>query len=134
MRGDARTTYDLSDPATLNTPVQSGDVITVSSRPQEFYYIGGRINFPVRNSSPGITLLQALLASGGTPAPRNSVEISREGADGRLVTIRFSLKEIKSGTWRTRNSSLAIASKWPAKIDLAASTAETLLCIGLIYA
>jgi len=87
--------HDLSDPATLNLTVQSGDVITVTTRPQEFYYIGGRINYPGQKVfQPGITLLQALLAAGGTG---NRVEISREGADGKLVTIGFTIKQIKSG-------------------------------------
>jgi len=90
--------YDLSDPATLNTNVQSGDVITVSVRPQEFYYIGGRINYPGQKAfQPGITLLQAILAAGGTPKQDSRVEISREGTDARLVTIRYSTKQIKSG-------------------------------------
>lgn len=90
--------YDLNDPATLNLNVQSGDVITVTSRPQEFYYIGGRINYPGQKSfQPGITLLQAILAAGGTSRQENRVEISREGADGRLVTVRYNIKQIKSG-------------------------------------
>jgi len=90
--------HDLSDPATLNLTVQPGDVITVTTRPQEFYYIGGRINFPGQKLfQPGITLLQALLAAGGTGKQDNRVEISREGADGRLVTTGFTIKQIKSG-------------------------------------
>jgi protein involved in polysaccharide export with SLBB domain len=90
--------HDLSDPATLNLTVQSGDVITVTTRPQEFYYIGGRINYPGQKVfQPGITLLQAFLAAGGTGKQDNKVEISREGADGRLVTIGFTIKQIKSG-------------------------------------
>ena len=90
--------HDLSDPATLNLNVQSGDVITITSRPQEFYYIGGRINYPGQKSfQPGITLLQAILASGGTSRSENRVEISREGTDGRLVTTRYNIKQIKSG-------------------------------------
>jgi polysaccharide export outer membrane protein len=90
--------HDLSDPATLNLNVQSGDVITITSRPQEFYYIGGRINYPGQKSfQPGITLLQAILAAGGTSRQENRVEISREGVDGRLVTIRYNIKQIKSG-------------------------------------
>jgi protein involved in polysaccharide export with SLBB domain len=90
--------HDLSDPATLNLNVQSGDVITVTNRPQEFYYIAGRINYPGQKSfQPGITLLQAILAAGGTARQEHRVEVSREGADGRLVTIRYSIKQIKSG-------------------------------------
>ena len=90
--------YDLSDPATLNLNVQSGDIVTISSRPQEFYYIGGRITYPGQKQfQPGITLLQAILAAGGTASKDSNVEISREGAGGKLVTIRYNLKQIKSG-------------------------------------
>ena len=96
--GSPSQTLDLRDPAAMNTHVQSGDVITVTSRPEEFYFIGGRINYPGQKSfTHGITLLQAILASGGAPRQANFVEISREGSDGRLVTLRFNLREIKSG-------------------------------------
>jgi hypothetical protein len=43
-------------------------------------------------------LLQAILAAGGIPRNENNIEISRAGSDGRLVTTKFSIKEIKSGT------------------------------------
>jgi len=90
---------DLSDPSTLNTNVIAGDVISVSGRPQEFYYIGGRINYPGQKTfQPGITLLQAILAAGGLSRQSGStVEVSREGAEGRLITTKFNIKEIKSG-------------------------------------
>ena len=88
---------DLSDPVTLNLMVQSGDVVTITSRPQEFYYIGGRINYPGQKLfQPGVTLLQAILAAGGAK-PDKTVELSREGSDGRLVTTRYTIKQIKSG-------------------------------------
>lgn len=91
-------TLQLSDPQTLNVTVQPGDVITVSHKPQEFYYIGGRVNYPgQKNFQAGITLLQAILAAGGTSREENRVEISRAGADGRLATIRYRLREIKAG-------------------------------------
>lgn len=90
--------HDLSDQATLNLNVQSGDVITVTNRPEQFYYIGGRISYPGQKTfQPGITLLQAILAAGGTSRQENRVEISREGADGRLVTIPYNIKQIKAG-------------------------------------
>lgn len=96
--GNPSEPHDLSDSATLNLNVQSGDVITISSRPQEFYYIGGRINYPGQKSfQPGITLLQAILAAGGTMREESKVEISREGAGGKLVTNRYNVKQIKSG-------------------------------------
>src|SRR5690242_15109929 len=90
--------HDLSDSDTLNLNVQSGDIVTVSSRPEEFYYIGGRVNYPGQKQfQPGITLLQAILAAGGTTRQENRVEISRAGADGRLSTVFYRLKEIKAG-------------------------------------
>jgi len=90
--------HDLSDPATLNLTVQSGDVINVTNRPQEFYYIGGRVGYPGQKVfQPGVTLLQALLAAGGTAKSDNKIELSREGSEGRLVTTLYTLKQIKSG-------------------------------------
>ena len=97
--GSPGQTLDLNDPLTLNLNVVSGDVVTVSGRPQEFYYIAGRINFPGQKTfQPGITLLQAVLAAGGLVRQNdNAVEVSREGAEGRLITTRFNIKGIKSG-------------------------------------
>jgi protein involved in polysaccharide export with SLBB domain len=90
--------HDLSDTATLNLTIQAGDVITVTSKPQEFYYIGGRVSYPGQKVfQPGVTLLQALLASGGTAKSDNKVELSREGSGGRLVTTQYRIKQIKSG-------------------------------------
>jgi protein involved in polysaccharide export with SLBB domain len=98
MRAGTSSHHDLNDPATMNLNIQSGDVITVTSRPEEFYYIGGRINYPGQKTfQPGITLLQAILAAGGTSKQENRVEISREGDDRRLVTIRYNIKQIKAG-------------------------------------
>ena len=88
---------DLSDSTTLNLIVRPGDVINLTVRPQDFYYISGRISYPGQKVfQPGITLVQAILAAGGL-ARDNEVEISREGSDGRLATTKFNLKEIKSG-------------------------------------
>jgi protein involved in polysaccharide export with SLBB domain/Flp pilus assembly protein TadD len=101
MRGSGvGTTVDLGDAAALNFLVRPGDVITLTSRPQDFYYIAGRINNPGQKVfQPGITLLQAILAAGGPVRQQsgNAVDLSREGADGRLSTTRYNLKEIKSG-------------------------------------
>ena len=88
----------LSDPTSLNVTVIKGDVITVG-RSQDFYYIGGRINYPgQKNFQVGITLVQAILAAGGTARQNvDAVDLSREGAEGRLTTTRYSLKQIKAG-------------------------------------
>lgn len=96
--GSTGTPHDLRDPETLNLSVQAGDVITVTIRPEEYYYIGGRINYPGQKTfQRGITLLQAILAAGGAPRHESRVEVSRDGGDGRLVTTRYDLKQIKSG-------------------------------------
>jgi protein involved in polysaccharide export with SLBB domain len=100
MRAGATEQFlDLSDPGALNFTVRPGDVINVTARPQEFYYIAGRINYPGQKVfQPGITLLQAILAAGGmTHENVNAIELSRERADGRLATTKFNLKEIKAG-------------------------------------
>src|SRR4029453_1456534 len=98
LRGGASSkVVDLSDSAALNFIIRPGDVINLTVRPQEFYYIAGNINFPGQKSfQPGITLVQAILAAGGL-ARNNVIELSREGANGRLTTTKIKVKEIKSG-------------------------------------
>jgi len=99
LRGVTNQVFELRDPANLNVVVQSGDVITLTARPQEFYYLGGRINYPGQKPfETGVTLLQAILAAGGTRGNESTVELSREGTSGRLATTKFNLKAIKSGT------------------------------------
>ena len=92
-------TVDLGDPASLNTLVQSGDVVTLTPRPPEFFYVGGEIGSPgQKDFHAGITLTQALLASGGvTKTAGDRVKVSRQGADGRLVSTEHSLREIEGG-------------------------------------
>ncbi|MEP6636622.1 MAG: polysaccharide biosynthesis/export family protein [Acidobacteriota bacterium] len=88
---------DLSDSTSLNFLVRPSDVINLTSRPQDFYFIGGHINYPGQKPfQPGITLMQAILAAGGF-ARNNEVDLSREGSEGRLLTTKIDLKEIKSG-------------------------------------
>lgn len=100
MRAGSEILLDLADPASMNFLIKPGDLITVTGRPQQFYYIGGKINYPGQKVfQSGVTLLQAILAAGG-PARQgdNVVEISREIASGRLGTTKYKLKEIKAGT------------------------------------
>ncbi|CAN5703304.1 hypothetical protein BH18ACI4_BH18ACI4_19820 [soil metagenome] len=97
--GSAGTTVDLSDPAALNLLIRSGDTISVTARPQEFYFIAGEINYPGQKVfEPGITLLQAILAAGGFRRQSdNRIDLWREGQNGLLATTTFKLKEIKAG-------------------------------------
>ncbi len=91
---------DITNPAALNFLIRPGDMLSVTGKPQEFYYIAGRINYPGQKTfQPGISLLQAILAAGGLIRQGDGkIELSREGADGRLTTTTFKVKEIKSGT------------------------------------
>lgn len=95
------TSVDLNDAAALNTLVQAGDVINLTVRPPEFFYIGGEISSPgQKDFHSGMTLTQAILASGGATAAsgeRVHVRVSRAGADGRLHFDEYSLKEIEGG-------------------------------------
>jgi protein involved in polysaccharide export with SLBB domain/cytochrome c-type biogenesis protein CcmH/NrfG len=90
---------DFSDSAALSTLIKPGDVINITAKPQEFYYIAGRVNYPGQKSyQPGITLLQAILAAGGVArGDANAVELSRESTGGLLTTTKVNLKDIKSG-------------------------------------
>lgn len=91
-------TIELSDSNSMNLLIRPGDVLNVSARPQEYYYIAGRVNYPgQKNYQPGITLLQAILAAGGVVRPGDAIELSREDEKGMLNTTKLSLKEIKSG-------------------------------------
>jgi protein involved in polysaccharide export with SLBB domain len=92
-------TVDLNDAAAVNTLVQAGDVINLTVRPQEFFYIGGEISSPgQKDFHTGMTLTQAVMASGGvTAAAAERVKVLRSGADGRLVAQEYSLREIEGG-------------------------------------
>jgi protein involved in polysaccharide export with SLBB domain len=94
-------TIDLSDSAALNELISHGDIINITARPQEFFYVGGQINAPgQKDFHPGMTLTQALLASGGVARDAGAkvkVTVSRQGADGRLVATEYLLNDIETG-------------------------------------
>ncbi|HST53565.1 MAG TPA: polysaccharide biosynthesis/export family protein [Pyrinomonadaceae bacterium] len=93
-------TVDLGDVAGLNTLVQPGDVVNLTVRPPEFFYVGGEISSPGQKEfHMGMTLTQAVLASGGaTAASSGRVRVSRAGADGRLVSSEYDLAAIEQGS------------------------------------
>lgn len=93
---------DLKDPQQAATLVAAGDIIKVSGAlpaPTEFFFIGGAINSPGQKPyHDGITLTQAILASGGTAANAgDKVRVSRRGANARLITEEHNLRKIQSG-------------------------------------
>lgn len=93
---------ELKDQNSLATLVMPGDVIKVLAPPAEptvFFYAGGALNSPGQKAfHDGITLTQAILASGGvTRAAGNKVKVSRQGADGRLSSTEYNLRQIEEG-------------------------------------
>jgi protein involved in polysaccharide export with SLBB domain len=93
------TNVDLTDAAGLNTLVQAGDVVNLVVRPPEFFYVGGEITSPgQKDFHSGMTLTQALLAAGGATAQAGGkVKVARAGADGRLVSTEYDLRQIEAG-------------------------------------
>lgn len=95
-------TVNLMDAKATTTLIHPGDVITISMpppAPPQFLYIGGQVNQPgQKDFHAGMTLTQAVLASGGTTRFAGSkVKVSRAGADGRLSTTEYNLKDIEAG-------------------------------------
>jgi protein involved in polysaccharide export with SLBB domain len=93
---------DLKDANLSSTLVIPGDAIKVSgmiAAPAEFYFVGGEISSPGQKPyHPGLTLTQAILASGGVNRSAGTqVRVSRQGADGRLVTQEYNLRKIQTG-------------------------------------
>ena len=100
--GVAPIVVNLKDANLSTTLVVPGDVIKVSGLPPvpaEFYFVGGEINSPGQKPfHAGLTLTQAILASGGSKADAGSkVRVSRQGSDGRLATEEFNLRKIQAG-------------------------------------
>jgi protein involved in polysaccharide export with SLBB domain len=92
----------LADARDMATLVMPNDVITLAAPPPvgpQFFYIGGAISSPgQKDFHQGLTLTQAVLASGGrTRFAGSKVKVSRQGADGRLVTTEYNLKQIEAG-------------------------------------
>ena len=100
--GRSAEVVDLRDTNALSQLVVAGDVIKVSVspvEPAEFFFTGGAINSPGQKPyHTGLTLTQAILASGGpSSSAGNQVRVSRQGPDGRLVTSEYNLRNIQSG-------------------------------------
>ena len=111
----------LDDQAAMNMLIRPGDVLTVSGKPQQFYYIGGDVVNPGQKEfRPGLTLTQVIRAAGGelqpakstalarartvltagvlSPSTKRLVTISRQGSGGLLSGTDYNLTDIISGT------------------------------------
>ena len=108
-RADSTTEkFDLKDSKYENILVFPGDIIEFTigdgktvenSGSQQFFYIGGNVNSAgQKNFTPGITLTQAILASGGLrKASAKKVIVRRKNEQGLLVSTEYNLKDIKDG-------------------------------------
>jgi len=89
---------DLNQTADMNLLVRSGDVVTLHPNATQFIYIGGEIKFPgEKKFRRGLTLMQAILASGGLDPKAKIAEIARNNDEGFLIPTRLKLKEIVAG-------------------------------------
>jgi polysaccharide export outer membrane protein len=93
---------DLKDPRLSATLVVPGDGIKVTGAPPasaQYFFVGGEIRSPGQKPfHPGLTLTQAILASGGTKTMADlKVKVSRQGTDGKLATEEFNLRKIQIG-------------------------------------
>ncbi|CAN5169261.1 hypothetical protein BH20ACI1_BH20ACI1_19600 [soil metagenome] len=100
-------TINLKDPKSDDVLIFPGDIVEFKSGEAEisdsqtpqFYYIGGNINSAgQKDFHSGITLTQAILASGGLKKSNvKKVVIRRKNQDGLLSPLQFDLNSIKNG-------------------------------------
>ncbi len=100
--GQPLITVDLRDQRSASTLVVAGDTLKVLTAAPElngFFYTGGAVNSPGQKTFySGMTLTQAILASGGVTRSANpKVKLQRQGTDGLLVTSEYNVKEIENG-------------------------------------
>ncbi len=93
---------DLNDQQAASVLLKSGDAVKVLGATSEsfgFIYSGGALNSPGQKAfSPGMTLQQAILTSGGlTRNASTKAKLARQGSDGRLVTLEYNLTQIEAG-------------------------------------
>ena len=100
-RSTGRTTaVDISDANATRMLVRRGDVITVTARPEQYVYVSGAVRQPGQKQfHTGLTLTQTIMSAGGALQPQGPtvVAVTRQGEDGRLVSVRYNLADIKSG-------------------------------------
>lgn len=94
-----KTSVDFSNQAAMSTLVRAGDFIQVGARPPQYFFIGGQIGVPgQKDFHGGMTLTQAIIAAGGTTRfATGRARISRQGADGKLVSTEYNLSDIEKG-------------------------------------
>jgi polysaccharide export outer membrane protein len=107
-RADSTTEkFDLKDSKYENILVFPGDIIeftmgegkSLDNPSSQYFYIGGNINSAGQKTfTNGMTLTQAILASGGLKkSSAKKVIIRRKNEQGLLVSSEYNLKDIKDG-------------------------------------
>jgi len=90
------TRLSLADNKDLSTLIMSGDIVKISEPAKQFIYVGGDVASPgEKDFRSGMTLTQALLASGGARTSRAT--IAKRGSDGLLSTRVYDLQQISEG-------------------------------------
>lgn len=98
---------DLNDSKNDNVLIFPGDIVEfkfledkdINARQPQFFYIGGNIvSVGQRDFYKGLTLTQAILASGGLRRPNaRKVIVRRKNAEGLLVATEINLKAVNEG-------------------------------------
>jgi polysaccharide export outer membrane protein len=95
--------YDLKDSKYEDVLVFPGDIVEFTSSEKTggapFYYVGGNIVSPgQKDFYAGLTLTQAILASGGLKkSDAKKVSVRRKNGQDMLILMEYNLKEIKNG-------------------------------------
>jgi len=101
-RGGNSLTINLKNPNESATLILPGDMIKVAgstSAAAEYFFVAGQVKNPGQKPyHAGLTLTQAILAAGGaTNTAGDRVRVSRQRADGRVVSEEYDLKKIQDG-------------------------------------
>lgn len=101
-----RETHVLSDGKTDNVLIYPGNTVEFTSesgnlRGSTFYFISGAVNsVGQRDLTVGLTLYQAVIASGGPKGDPKKATIRRKNNAGVLVSTEHNLRNIKAGKAR----------------------------------
>jgi protein involved in polysaccharide export with SLBB domain len=94
-------TYDLHDPQTDNILVFPGSTVEFTiekSLPSATYYVTGkRVTNGEKQLTLGLTLLKAVIEANNSGDEPKKAMIRRKNKDGKLSTLEFDLKAIKTG-------------------------------------
>ncbi len=99
-------TFSLSDEKYQSFLVFPGDIVEfgkeeskTTAAAENFYFIGGFVRqFGRKEYFEGITLTQAILASGGLRESKiRKITVRRKNAEGLLESLKYDLREIKDG-------------------------------------